>query len=81
MNIISVTVVLFSFEAAHFTLNSATPDKFAVAFFFDVANHSLVASSTTKKPASIDSIAGAVAETPSSSQNSYPVNKKNKFKD
>lgn len=74
MNIISVTVVFFSFEATHFTLNSAAPDKFAVAFFFDIANHSLVTSATTKKPASIYSIAGTIAEASSSSQNSYPVN-------
>lgn len=80
MNIISVTVVLFSFEATHFTLNSAAPDKFAVTFFFDIANHRLVTSTTTKKSASIDSITGAVAETPSSSQNSYPE-KKNELED
>lgn len=74
MNIISVTVVFLSFEATHFTLNSATPDKFAVTFFFDITDYSLVTSTTTKKPAPVYSIAGTVAETSSSSQNSYPEN-------
>lgn len=78
MNIISVTIVFLSFEATHFTLNSAAPDKFAMTFFFDIANHSLVTSTTAQKPTSIDSIAGTVAETPSSSQNSYPENTKKK---
>lgn len=77
MNFVSVTVVLFSFKATHFTLNSAAPDKFAMTFFFHITNHSLVTSTTTKKPTSIDSVAGTVAETSSSSQNPYPAKKKN----
>lgn len=80
MRITSVTVVFFPHEAAHFTLDSATPDEFTMTLFFNISNHSLVTSTTTKKPASIYSVAGAVAKTTSSSQNSYPkMQKENKI--
>lgn len=74
MRITSVTVMFFSFETTHFTLDSAAPDKLTVTLFFDVANHSLVTSTTTKKPATVNAIACAVAQTSPSSQNSYPDN-------
>lgn len=78
MRITSVTVVFFSHKAAHFTLDSATPDEFTMTLFFNISNHSLVTSTTTEKTAPIYSIAGAVAKTSSSSQNSYPNNGKKK---
>lgn len=66
MNITSVTVVFLSFETAHFTLDSAAPDKLTLTLFFDVSNYSLVTSPTTKQTAPVYSIAGAVAQTSSS---------------